>query len=76
MQSKYSLGGAAIACVALLSLAACKDKENALLETDAGKLAAIDFGTTSITEDQVRPYIELLKELEKKSIAPPDIVSF
>jgi hypothetical protein len=66
MPLKYSLGGAAFACLALLSLAACKDENNALLETSAGKLAAIDSGTTSITEKQVRPYTSLLTKLEAK----------
>jgi len=75
MPLKYSLGGAALACVALLSLAACKDEENALLETSAGKLAAIDSGTTSITENQVRPYTALLTELEAKCDATRNGIS-
>ena len=64
MPSKYSVAGV-FACLAVLSLVACKE-ENALLETSAGKLAAIDAGTTSITENQVRPYRSLLTALEAK----------
>ncbi len=66
MPWKISLGSAAFVCLAMLFLAACKDEENALLETSAGKLAAIDSGTTSITESQVRPYTALLTKLEAK----------
>ena len=66
MRLKYSLSSTVFACLALLALAACKDEENAMLSTSAGKLAAIDAGTTSITEDQVRPYTALLSELEAK----------
>ena len=66
MTLKYSFRGVAFACLALHSLVACKEEENALLETWAGKLAAIDAGTTSITENQVRPYTALLTMLEAK----------
>lgn len=66
MRLRYSLGGTALACMALLSLAACKEEENALLSTSAGKLAAIDAGTTRITENRIRPYVALLSRLEVK----------
>lgn len=66
MPLNYSRGGATFAFLALLSIAACKEEESALLETSDGKLAAIDAGTTSITEEQVRPYTLLLTQLEAK----------
>ena len=56
----------ALVCLAIITLSACKEEENALLNTYDGKLAAIDAGTTRITEDQVRPYTLLLSRLEAK----------
>ena len=66
MRLKYSLILTVFACFALLALPACKDDPNPLLDTSAGKLAAIDAGTTSITEEQVRRYKILLSKLEAK----------
>ena len=63
---KYSLVRATTVCLALLALSACQDEENPLLSTSAGKLAAIDAGTKSITEIQVNPYKTILSKLETK----------
>lgn len=64
MTLKVSL--AALVCMSVISLAACEDEENPLLETSAGKLAAIDAGTTDVTESQVRPYTAYLDKLVGK----------
>lgn len=66
MPLNYSIGVAIFSCLALLSIAACKEEENTLLKTSDGKLAAIDAGTTRINDDQVRPYTILLTQLEAK----------
>jgi hypothetical protein len=63
---KYLLKGTVFACFALLSLSACKDDPNPLLTTNAGKLAAIDAGTTNITEERIQPYSALLSRLGGK----------
>ena len=66
MPLKYSPHKTVFVFLTLIALGACREEDNPLLSTNAGKLAAIDADTTSITESQVAPYEALLSRLSWK----------